>query len=208
MERNFDILLKYIIIKTMKNKLLLLIITMLLCVNTVFAESTDEDFAKMYKFANIPDFELIHQLDPYQNEDYQKYAWSPYPLFRLAVDLYFKNQTIPSGYYILTPRTINDRDYVFFKDNGKVKFIIPVVKKELVVPGYYDTMVPKPKLTKWERFCKGTRDKFYTVFRNSSRKSPPPASYIQSYHIDGNMFLIVMCYGDFKYTMVFKSTRF
>ena len=192
----------------MKKNFFVLIISLFLCAGTVFAEAANEDYAKLYKFANIPDFELVHDLDPYQNEDYQKYAWSPYPLFRLAVDLYFKNQTIPAGYYILTPRTINDREYVLFKESGKVKYIIPVVKKELVAPGYYDTMVPKAKKSKWQSFCENVRDKFYTFFRNSSRKSPPPGSYIQSYYIDGNMFLVIMCYGDYKYTMVFKSTRF
>ena len=90
------------------------------------------DYATLYEKAQVPDFELVHNLDPYQNEDYQKYAYAPYPLFRLSSTVYFKNQTVPAGYYILTPRVMKDRDYVFFKEAGKVKYIIPVVKKELV----------------------------------------------------------------------------
>lgn len=191
----------------MKRILLLLILFISINLLPVHAESTDTDYAKLYKFANIPDFELVHKLDPYQNEDYQKYAWSPDPLFRLSSDLYFKNQTIPAGYYMLTPRTVKEREYVFFKEGGVVKFIIPVVKKELVPPGFYETHVPRPKTSKWQNFCKSTGDKFYTLFRNS-RKAPPPESYIEANYVDGNLFLIIMYVGPNKYTMVFKSTRF
>ncbi len=192
----------------MKKILIYTLLISTLIASRVFAESTDEDYAKLYKFANIPDFELVHDIDPYQNEDYQKYAWSPDPLFRLSSDMYFKNQKIPAGYYILTPRTIKERDYVFFKESGKVKFIIPVVKKELTDPGFYSLHVPSPKKTKWESFCDGVRDKFYTIFRKSARKTPPPQSYVESTYIDGNMFLVILYLGTQKYTMVFKSTRF
>lgn len=189
-------------------KKIFVILTLFFALSPAFADTTDADYAKLYKFANIPDFELVHQLDPYQNEDYQNYAWSPYPLFRLSSDLYFKNQTVKAGYYILTPRMVNDRYYVFFKDNGKVQFIIPVVKKEMVAPGFYDLHVPKAKQSKWQKFCKSVGDGFYTVFRKSARKAPPPQSYVETTYIDGNMFLVVLYFGNDKYTMVFKSTRF
>ena len=131
------------------------------------------DYAALYEKTQVADFELVHRLDPYQNEDYQKYAYAPYPLFRLSLDLKFKNITIPAGYYILTPRNMHDRDFVFFKENGKVKYIIPVVKKEVVEPGFYETNIPTPQLTKWESFCKNTREGFYKLFKNSSKKAPP-----------------------------------
>lgn len=192
----------------MKKIVLLLMCFLFLNLGQAYAETGREDYEKLYKFANIPNFELVHDLDPYQTEDYQNYAWAPYPLFRLASDLYFKNQLIPAGYYILTPRMMNGKEYVFFKESGKVKFIIPVVKKELVSPGYYDINVPKVKDTKWQNFRKSSSDKFYTVFKNSSKKQPPPQSYIESTYIDGNMFLVILHYSEYKYTMIFKSTRF
>ncbi len=165
------------------------------------------DYAELYKKTNPADFELVHNIDPYQNEDYQNYAWSPFPLFRLSSDVYFKGQTIPAGYYILTPRTMHGRDYVFFKEAGKVKYIIPVAKKELVPVDFYHSKIPEPKLTKWQSFCKKTREGFYTIFRNSSKKSPPPSSYITTEIIEGDMYLIVVYYGESKYYLVFKSAK-
>ena len=118
------------------------------------------DYARLYENAQVADFELVHKIDPYQNEDYQKYAYAPYPLFRLSSDVYFKNQAIPAGYYILTPRVIKNHDYVFFKEAGKVSYIIPVVKKELVPVDFYHNNLPTPKLTKWQNFCKKTNCSF------------------------------------------------
>ncbi len=166
------------------------------------------DYATLYQEAQVPDFKLVHDIDPYQNEDYQKYAWSPFPLFRLASDIYFKGQTIPAGYYILTPREMNGNTYVFFKEAGKVKFIIPVVKKELVPLDFYHDNLPTPKYTKWQKFCKSVRDGFYKIFKNSSKKAPPPNSYIVTENIEGDMYLVVLYYGESKYYMIFKSNKY
>lgn len=196
---------KNIIIYLMKK---IFIFTALLIFLSNIPVNAETDYATLYKNAQVPDFELVHGIDPYQNEDYQKYAWSPFPLFRLASDVYFKNQTIPAGYYILTPRNIKDRDYVFFKEAGKVKYIIPVVKKELVPVDFYHNNLPTPKYTKWQKFSKTVRDGFYTVFRKSSKKAPPPKSYIISENIEGDMYLIVLHYGEIKYYLVFKSNKY
>lgn len=166
------------------------------------------DYATLYQQAPLPDFKLVHDIDPYQNEDYQKYAWSPYPLFRLASDVYFKGQTIPAGYYIITPREMNGNTYIFFKESGKVKFIIPVVKKELVPVDFYHNNMPLPKYTKWQKFCKAVRDGFYKIFKNSSTKAPPPNSYIITENIEGDMYLVVLYYGETKYYIVFKSNKY
>lgn len=171
----------------------------------VFAE---DSYAELYQKAAPADFALINGIDPYQNEDYFQYAYSPYPLFRLALDVKFKDQVIPAGYYILTPRTMNGRDYVFFKENGKVKYIIPVVKKELVDLGFYSTNIPTPQLTKWQSFCKNTSEGFYKLFKNSSKKSPPPQSFIRTEYIEGNMYLIILYYGEHKHHMVFMAGNY
>ncbi len=189
----------------MKKFFIVFTVLLSLCAKQSFA---DTDYARLYQNVQVPDFELVHNLDPFQNEDYQKYAWSPFPLFRLSSDVYFKNQTIPAGYYILTPRTMKGRDYVFFKEAGKVKYIIPVVKKEIVPIDFYHANLPTPKYTKWQKFCKSTRDGFYTIFRNSSKKAPPPQSYIVTENIEGNMYLIVVYYGQEKSYLVFKSQKY
>ena len=190
--------------KFLKNFLFLVIFTLFLCAPAMASES----YAELYKNAQPADFELINGIDPYQNEDYYKFAYSPYPLFRLALDIKFKNLTIPAGYYILTPRNMHDRDFVFFKENGKVKYIVPVVKKEVVEPGVYETNIPTPQLTKWQTFCKNTKEGFYKLFKNSSKKSPPPQSFIRTEYIEGNMFLIILYYGSFKYHLVFRSGNY
>lgn len=183
--------------------LTILFISNLILVN----EAKALDYISLYNEAKPADFELIHNIDPYQNEDYLKYAWSPFPLFRLSSDVHFKGQTIPAGYYILTPRTMQGNDYVFFKEAGKVKYIIPVVKKELVPIDFYHNNLPLPKQTKWQKLCKNTRDGFYTVFRNSSRKTPPPSSYITTEILDGGYYSIILHYGESKYYLVFKSSK-
>ena len=188
----------------MKKLLILIIITLF----TSIPVYSSETYPELYKNAQPADFDLINGIDPYQNEDYYKYAYSPYPLFRLALDVKFKNQTIPAGYYILTPRNMHDRDFVFFKENGKVKFIIPVVKKEVVEPGFYETNIPTPQLTKWQGFCKNVSEGFYKLFKNSSKKAPPPKSFIRTEYIEGNMFLIILYYGSFKYHLVFRSGNY
>lgn len=189
----------------MKKFLLVLFLLLINIQSSVFAET---EYPKLYENAKMPDFELVHSIDPYQNEDYQKYAYAPYPLFRLSSDVYFKKQTIPAGYYILTPRTIKNNDYIFFKEAGKVKYIIPVVKKELVPVDFYHNNLPQPKYTKWQKFCKNTSEKFYKVFKNSSKKAPAPQSYVITENIDGNIYLIVLYYGEHKYYMVFKSDNY
>ncbi len=54
-------------------------------------------------------------IDPYQAEDYTKYMYSPYPLFRVGVPFIFKNTEIKPGYYILTPRKKDGKTFVLFK---------------------------------------------------------------------------------------------
>lgn len=189
----------------MKKFLILSAVLILFCAKGAFAQT---DYQTLYQNTNVADFELVHGIDPYQNEDYQKYAWSPFPLFRLSSDVYFKNQAVPAGYYILTPRNMNGKDYVFFKEAGKVKYIIPVVKKELVPVDFYHNNLPTPKYTKWQSFCKNTREGFYTLFRNSSRKAPPPASYVVSENVEGNLYLIIVHYGEEKFYLVFKSNKY
>ena len=188
----------------MKKLLFGLILLFIASATATFAKT---DYAKLYEETQKPDFELVHNLDPYQNEDYQKYAWAPFPLFRLSSDVHFKGQTVPAGYYILSPRTMKGNDYVFFKEAGIVKYIIPVAKKEAVPIDFYHNNLPQPKYTKWQKFCKKTSEGFHKLFKNSSKRVPPPNSYVVTEIIEGNMYLIVVYYGETKYYLVFKSQK-
>lgn len=173
-----------------------------------YKDIEDSDIPEIYRSLDVPDFRYVHDLDPEEYVDTQNAAWSPYSLFRLTAPLYFKTITIQPGYYLLTPREHAGNWYMLFKEAGKVKYIIPVVKKELVPVDFYHTNLPTPKLTKWQGFCKNVREKFYTVFRNSSKKAPPPQSYIVTENTEGNLYVIILYYGDVKYYMVFKANKY
>lgn len=165
------------------------------------------DYLKLYDDTPLVDFTFLHDLDPFQDEDYIKYAWSPYPLMRTSSALFFKTLEVPADYYLLTPRTYKGRDIVLFKQSGRVAFIIPAVKKELVPEGFYASHIPVPQKTSWQKFCTNFANFWYKVFK-SSKKEPPPQSYILTQQIDGRMFLIEVYYGNYKYSLLFKNTRY
>ena len=165
-----------------------------------------DELQMLYESAQPSTIKLLHNLDPFQDEEYYKYAWSPYPLFRTSSPLYFKDTVIPPGYYLITARTLQGKDYVLFKDNGKVQFIIPVAKKVSVDPTFYQRNVPAPKLTKWQKFKKKAKDEFYKRNKNS-KKVPPPNSFIDIAD-DGMFFLIKYYFGNDCYWIVFKKRQY
>ncbi len=165
-----------------------------------------DDYDLLYYQAQKCDVKLMHDIDPFQDEEYQKYAWSPYPLYRTSSYMYFKDITIPPGYYLLTPRKLKGIDYVLFKSAGKVKYIIPAVKKETVPIDFYQKQMPVPKQTKWQKFTKNVKDKFYSTFK-SSKKIPPPKAFID-FKPEGRYFIIKLYYGDDCYVMAFRKNQY
>ncbi len=164
------------------------------------------DYDALYDAAQPFGTKLYNDIDPYQDEDTLKYSWSPYPLFRTSADLYFKDITIPPGYYLLTPRELKGHDYVLFKQNGKVEYIIPVVKKDLTPLNFYDADVPKVKLTAWQKFTTGVRKKFYDTAKSSGR-STPPSSYI-NIEVEVKYIIMTLYYGENKYTLLFRRSPY
>ena len=65
-------------------KKIFILLLIFICSNPCFAA---KDYEKLYNEAQVPNIKLMHNLDPYQDEDYFNYAWSPYPLFRTATTL-------------------------------------------------------------------------------------------------------------------------
>lgn len=166
----------------------------------------DNDFYQLYEQAELSSVKLMHNIDPYQDEENQRYTWSPYPLFRTSSPLYFKNITIEPGYYIVTPRTFKNKDYILFKENGKVTHMVPVAKKTITPPMYYETKVPVPKETGWQKFCKKTKNLFFKAAKDS-KKTPPPSAYIET-HDEGAFFLVKYYYGTHCYWLLFKKHKY
>ena len=188
----------------MKKIFVIVVLFVLFFANSVFAGEA-EKFIQKYENAQLADFELVHDLDPYQVEDYYKYSWAPYPLFRTSIDLYFKTIHIVPGYYILTPRTIKDKPYVFFKQNGKVVYIIPVCETDLVSPAFYKDKLPQPKRNFFGKVYVKSRRTFYKVFRKGKKQDPPNA-FIEASTVDNEYFRIDLYFDTQCYTMYFKKT--
>lgn len=185
-------------------KFIFLFLILFVCANVSFAA---KDYENLYNEAQVPQIRLMHDLDPYQDEDYYNYAWSPYPLFRTSTTLYFKDITIPPGYYLLAARTIKDKDYIFFKASGKVKYIIPVIDSEIVLEDAYKSKIPEKKLNKAQKAKKKITHFLDNLFENT-KKIDPPTSFIQAQQLDNNFMEIIYYFGNNKYTMYFRTTSF
>lgn len=169
-----------------------------------FSNGLEND--NLYESAEPFSSKLFNDIDPFQDEDTIKYAWSPYPLFRTSATLYFKDFTIEPGYYLLTPRTLSGKDYVLFKQNGKVVFIIPVAKKEKTPLNFYEAQTPKVKQTKFQKFTSSIRKKFYDKATDSGRSTPP--SSLVNVEVETKYIIISLYYGEDKYTLLFKRSPY
>lgn len=198
---NLDKHKKSIIINNMNKIFILLFITIVFS-QTVFAE----DYDTLYEKAEPFQTKLYNDIDPYQDEDTIKYSWSPYPLFRTSADLYFKDIKIDPGYYLLTPRTLNGKDYILFKQNGKVQYIIPAAKKEATPLNFYSANTPQIKKTKWQKFATTVRKKFYDTAKDSGRSTPP--SSLVDINVEVKYIIMTLYYGEDKYTALFKRSPY
>ena len=189
----------------MKKKLftILFIFSMLISLATPLCANAEPDYEILYAQAQEADFKFMHDIDPYQDEDNFQYAWSPYLLFRTSSNFIFKSSTIPAGYYLLTPRQHNGKDWILFKQQGKVLFIIPVLRTEVVPPDFYKTKIPKPKKSGWQKIGDGIAQVFYRVFKSSKKKNPPP-SYIEVERYEGNLYLMKYYYDKTVYITLFR----
>ncbi len=165
-----------------------------------------QDYEKLYN--NLEPFgsRLYNDIDPFEDEDSLKYAYNPYPLFRTSAYLYFKDIVIEPGYYNLTPRKLKGDDYILFKQGGKVKFIIPVAKKEMTPLNFYKANIPERKKTRWQKFSTAASNKFYTIAKKS-QKIPPPKSFIKV-DVDIIYIIVTVYYGEDKYIVLFKRTPY
>lgn len=187
----------------MKKFLTLLII---LFVSAAAIKTYATEYDSLYEAAQPFHTKLYNDIDPYEDEDMIRYAWSPYPLFRTSAFLYFKDYKIEPGYYSLTPRNLSGKDYVLFKQGGKVQFIIPVAKKEPTPMNFYEANTPKIRQTKWQKFASGVRKKFYDTAKDSMRSTPP--SSLVNVEADSKYIVLILYYGKDKYTVLFRRTPY
>lgn len=182
------------------------IILFLLILGTNLSFAYEPDYRQIYMDLEIPTFSYMHSLDPNQYYDYKDATYAIYPLFRLTSALYFKKITIIPGYYLLTPTTYKGSDYIFFKENGKIKYTIPVYKKEFVPEGFYESHLPKPKLTKMQALRKNTLSYIGKHFKRAQLREPVK-TYLEVNDLDNKFVQIIIYYGPYRYYTIFRTVQ-
>ena len=163
------------------------------------------NYAEIYNNLEVPDFSYLHDIDPDQYYDIKDTAWSPYPLIRLNSPIYFKTITVEPGYYLLTPREHEDKWYILFKQNGIVKYIIPVYERDYTPEMFYDEHIPKPRLTFAQKVHMGFLD-FIGNFKSTKRKEPVQ-TYMEINDLENYFVSIIIYYGAHKYSTIFRTIR-
>ncbi len=171
---------------------------------TTFAK--DVDYEQIYRDLPVPTHKYVHGIDPGEYYDMKDSAWSPYPLFRLTGPLFFKTITIEPGYYLLTPREHEGSWYMLFKEQGKIKYIIPVYDRDITPEFFYDENLPKPQLTWSQRVHLNFLDFVGKHFASSKRK-PAPQTYLEATDLDNNYLSLVVYWGSHRYYMVFRTVE-
>ena len=164
------------------------------------------DIEQMYRDLPVPEFKYVHDIDPGEYQDTMYSTWSPYPLFRLTAPLFFKTVKIDPGYYLLTPREHDGAWYMLFKEAGKVKYIVPCYKKEMVPMDFYQNHLPQVKMTKTQQI----REKaLKLVGKNvkSSKRQPIPDTYLEAEDRDNNFVSIIVYWGNYRYYFVLRTIQ-
>lgn len=164
-----------------------------------------KNYTQIYNDLEIPTFSYLHDIDPEQYYDMKDTSWSVYPLFRLNSPLYFKSIIIEPGYYLLTPREHNGNWFMLFKQNGIVKYIIPVYERDYTPETFYDNHIPKPKYTRAQKIHMGFLD-FIGNFKSTKRKTPIQ-SYLEVNDLENYFVSIIIYYGSHKYSTIFRTIR-
>lgn len=165
----------------------------------------DKDYAQIYNSLEIADFSYLHDIDPDQYYDLKDATWSVYPLLRLNSPIYFKSITVEPGYYLLTPREHEGKWYMLFKQNGLVKYIIPVYERDYTPEMFYDEHIPKPKYTWVQKVHMGFLD-FIGNFKSTKRKTPVQ-TYLEVNDLENYFVSIIIYYGAHEYHTIFRTIK-
>lgn len=164
------------------------------------------DVEEMYRKMPVPNFKYIHNIDPGEYQDTMYSTWSPYPLFRLTAPLFFKSVTIEPGYYLLTPREHEGKWYILFKEAGRIKYIVPCYKREVVPYGFYENNLPKVKLTTPQKIREKTL-KLVGKRVDSSKRKPIPDTFLDANDLDNNFISLIVYWGNYRYYFVLRSIQ-
>ncbi len=166
----------------------------------------DIDVEQMYRDMPVPDFKYLHNIDPEEYLDTKNSTWSPYPLFRLTAPLYFKSVAIEPGYYLLTPREHEGKWYILFKEAGKVRYIVPCYKKEMVPMDFYKNNLPQVKMTTAQRIREKTL-KLVGKYIKSSKREPIPDTFLEADDLDNNFISLIVYWGNYRYYFVLRTIQ-
>ncbi|MBP3820230.1 hypothetical protein J6G99_01130 [bacterium] len=166
----------------------------------------DIDIVQMYRDMPVPEFKYMHDIDPGEYQDTMYSTWSPYPLFRLTAPLYFKSVAIQPGYYLLTPREHKGAWYILFKEAGKVKYIVPCYKKEIVPVDFYKNHLPQVKMTTAQKIREKALKLVGKSVKSSQRK-PIPDTYLDATDLDDGFISIIVYYGNYRYYFVLRTIQ-
>jgi len=164
-----------------------------------------KNYVKIYNDLAPADFSYIHNMDPEQYYDMKDATWSPYPLLRLNSAIFFKNITIEPGYYLLTPREHKGKWFLLFKQNGLVKYIVPVYERGITPEFFYDKHLPKPKEKFAQKIHKGTLSAFGKL--KSSKRKDPIKCYMEINDLENYFVSIVIYYGNHKYSTIMRTIK-
>ena len=172
------------------NKILFIFILVFILENSCFAK----DYAKI--FSDLPNIkvEYIESEDPDEYYDVKDYYFSPYPLLRLTRPMYVCDLTIQPGFYLLTPREYNGHKVILFKDNGKVKYVVPVYEYEHVI---VEQEYTKPK-KKWYQI----RDRYTFQAPYYEQKMKVYDAYS-----DSRYTIIDLYYRSGRYKTIYKKEK-
>ena len=181
-------------------------VTLFLLFFGVCANAEQKDYQKVYLDTPVPTHSYVHNIDPGEAYDTQNTTWSPYPLLRLTSPIFFKTITVEPGYYLLTPREHKGNWYMLFKEQGRIKYIIPICEVGITPMNFYKENLPEPKMT-WSQRRHIKFLKFVGEHSKKAKRKPAPQNYLEIFDLDNNFISMVVYWGEHKYYMIFRTIQ-
>jgi hypothetical protein len=164
---------------------------------------SDMQIEKIYNTLIPCDVTFENGLDPFEQQDNYPYGRSPYPLIRTVSRLYCQKTVIEPGYYLVTPRQLNARYYLLFKQQGKVLYTVPIYSESQINPA---VQFPKP-IDPYENAPFGLKSLFKLFGIISGRRTPvvkTPDSKVDCFYFNDQYFGINIYYKDRLYKTIYK----
>lgn len=167
------------------------------------AKESKFDIEAIYNKQIPSDVTFENNLDPYEQQDNYTCARSPYPLIRTVMPMYSFKVVIEPGYYLLTPRKIGARDYLLFKERGRVLYTVPIFESKQIDP---EKEYPQPK-DPYDDAPFGLKNVFKGLGIISGRRTQAPKIpmyKVDCFQYDDKFYGINVFYKDRIYKTVYK----